>query len=128
MIAESLLAWSLVMSASLDLNSHTATGGSALAPPSVRQKDATLLPLVRSATDCIVRKVTADPRYHDGLRREEVNDLIAESMTACSGRVRAMIDAHDSMYGRGSGEAFFMGPYLDVLPSAVVHQVKAPTR
>jgi hypothetical protein len=44
--------------------------------------------------------------------------------------VRAMIDAHDRMYGAGSGEAFLLGPYLDVLPAAVVGQVKAkaPTR
>jgi len=40
------------------------------------------------------------------------------------------IDAHDRMYGAGSGEAFLLGPYLDVLPAAVVGQVKAkaPTR
>jgi hypothetical protein len=30
-----------------------------------------------------------------------------------------MIDAYDHYYGEGSGEAFFMGPYLDVLPKAV---------
>jgi hypothetical protein len=36
-----------------------------------------------------------------------------------------MMDAHDRMYGYGSGEAFLLGPYLDVLPSAVVKQVKA---
>jgi hypothetical protein len=31
------------------------------------------------------------------------------------------------MYGPGSGEAFLLGPFLDVLPSAVVRQVKART-
>jgi len=34
--------------------------------------------------------------------------------------VRAMIYAYDRYYGEGSGEAFFMGPYLDVLPKAVL--------
>ena len=29
------------------------------------------------------------------------------------------------MYGDGSGEAFLLGPYLDVLPAVVVKQVKA---
>jgi hypothetical protein len=38
-----------------------------------------------------------------------------------------MMDAHDGMYGKGSGEAFLLGPYLDVLPSAVVTQVKIKT-
>jgi hypothetical protein len=28
------------------------------------------------------------------------------------------------MYGHGSGEAFLIGPYLDVLPAAVVRQVR----
>jgi hypothetical protein len=30
-----------------------------------------------------------------------------------------MIDAYDRFFGDGSGEAFFMGPYLDALPAAV---------
>jgi len=29
-----------------------------------------------------------------------------------------MVDAYDRYYGEGAGEAFFMGPYLDVLPKA----------
>jgi hypothetical protein len=40
-------------------------------------------------------------------------------MPACLTPVRAMIDAYDRYYGDGAGEAFFMGPYLDVLPKAV---------
>ncbi len=31
-----------------------------------------------------------------------------------------MIDTYDRYYGEGTGEAFFMGPYLDVLPKAVI--------
>ncbi len=87
---------------------------------SVRQKDAALLPLVRQATDCVVRKVAADPRYSADMRPDDINDLIVDSIAACARPVRAMIDAHDRMYGSGSGEAFLLGPYLDVLPSAVV--------
>jgi hypothetical protein len=30
-----------------------------------------------------------------------------------------MIDAYDRFFGDGTGEAFFMGPYLDTLPAAV---------
>ena len=91
------------------------------------QKDAALLPLVRTATDCIVRKVTADPRFSAGMRPGEINDLIVDLIAACAQPVRAMMDAHDRMYGNGSGEAFLLGPYLDVLPSAVVRQVKIKT-
>jgi hypothetical protein len=33
--------------------------------------------------------------------------------------MRAMIDEYDRYFGDGMGEAFFMGPYLDVLPRVV---------
>jgi hypothetical protein len=62
------------------------------------------------------------------LRPDEINDLIVDSITGCKRPVRAMIDAHDRMYGHGSGEAFLLGPYLDVLPAALVRQVKAKAR
>ena len=83
---------------------------------SVQQKNAAMQPLVRTATDCIVRAVAADPRFRTDA---DLGDLIVDSMPACLTPVRAMIDAYDRYFGDGSGEAFFMGPYLDVLPKAV---------
>lgn len=85
---------------------------------SIREKMAATEPLVRSATSCIVHAVTANPRY--GSKAAELGDLIVASMPSCVVPVRAMIDAYDHYYGDGTGEAFFMGPYLDVLPKAVV--------
>jgi len=83
---------------------------------STQQKNAAVQSLVRSATDCITQTVTADPRFHT---QTDLGDLIVDSMPACLGPVRAMIDAYDRYFGQGSGEAFFMGPYLEVLPKAV---------
>jgi hypothetical protein len=123
MILEPLFGLSLVLSVSLDLQTPPAETG-AWVTMSTRQRDARLLPLVRQATECIVRSVFADPRYSADLRSGEINDLIVDSMAGCVKPVRAMIDAHDRMYGSGSGEAFLLGPYLDVLPAAVVGQVK----
>jgi hypothetical protein len=130
MILESLLGLSLVMPVSLDTQTPTSPDPAPWLQMSVRQKDAALLPLVRQATDCIVRRVSADPRYNADMRPGDINDLIADSIASCGRTVRAMINAHDRMYGDGSGEAFLLGPYLDVLPSAVVKQVKikTPTR
>jgi hypothetical protein len=91
---------------------------------SSRQKSAVMQPLVRTATDCIVRAVAADPRWKISTAAGDVNDLIVASMSTCLEPVRAMIDTHDRLFGEGSGEAFFMGPYLDVLPAAVTKQVK----
>ena len=125
MILEPLFGLSLVLNASLNMQNHAAAGTSPWTQMSVRQKDAVLLPLVLKATDCIVQRVFGHPRYSADLRADEINDLIVDSMAACMRPVRAMIDAHDRMYGAGSGEAFLLGPYLDVLPAAVVGQVKA---
>jgi hypothetical protein len=126
MILESLFGLSLVMNVSLDTAAPPANPA-AWMQMSVRQKDAALLPLVRRATDCIVRKVTADTRYNKQMRPDEFNDLIVDSISGCAQPVRAMINAHDRMYGYGSGEAFLLGPYLDVLPSAVIRQVRIKT-
>ena len=123
MILEPLFGLSLVLNVSLDFQSPAVSPGTSI-QMSTRQKDAALLPHVRRATDCIVRKVFANPRYSPELGQSEINDLIVVSMAACLGPVRAMMDAYDWMYGSGSGEAFLMGPYLDVLPAAVVGQVK----
>jgi hypothetical protein len=93
--------------------------------PSAQQKIAATEQLVRSATECIVRAVIADPRY--AKPKTELGDLIVESMPGCVAPVRAMIDAYDRYYGEGAGEAFFMGPYLDVLPKAVTQRAKSTT-
>jgi hypothetical protein len=90
---------------------------------SMQEKMAATEPLVRSATDCIVHAVIADPRYGDD-QSAKLGELIVDSMPTCVKPVRAMIDAYDRYYGDGSGEAFFMGPYLDVLPKAVTAVTK----
>jgi hypothetical protein len=123
MILKSLFGLSLVLSVSLDTQPPPANP-TAWMQMSMRQKDAALLPLVERATACIIQSVTADPRYKNELRPDEVNDLIVDSISTCKQPVRAMINAHDRMYGHGSGEAFLVGPYLDVLPAAVVRQVR----
>jgi hypothetical protein len=84
---------------------------------SAQQKNAAVQPLVRSATECIAQTVLADARFRS--HEAALGDLIVDSMNSCLGPVRAMIDAYDRYFGDGTGEAFFMGPYLDVLPAAV---------
>jgi hypothetical protein len=126
MILEPLFGLSLVLNVSLDATAPPANPAAWL-QMSVRQKEAALLPLVRRATDCIVRKVSVNPRYTANMRSDALNDLIVDSIEACGRPVQVMIDAHDRMYGHGSGEAFLLGPYLDVLPAAVVKQVRIRT-
>lgn len=93
------------------------TEPTALPTLSLQQKTAAMQPLMRSATECIARTVRADPRL--GQRNVDLGDLIVNSVSSCTAQVRAMIEAYDRYFGDGEGEAFFMGPYLDVLPIAV---------
>jgi len=101
--------------------------GPAIAPDShlsAPQKSAAMQPLVRSATECITRAVHADPRL--GKEAAGLGDLIVDAVPSCRREVRAMIDAFDHYFGEGSGETFFMGPYLDALPTAVSKAVASP--
>jgi hypothetical protein len=86
---------------------------------SLQQKNAALQALMRSATECIARTVAAHPRFQKQAPNADLGDLIVASVPNCVGPVRAMIDAYDRFFGDGTGEAFFMGPYLDALPTAV---------
>jgi hypothetical protein len=83
-----------------------------------QQKNAAMQPLVRSATECIARAVAGDPRFGKN-SPSDLGDLITDSIPGCLRSVRAMIDGYDRYFGDGAGEAFFMGPYLDVLPTVV---------
>jgi hypothetical protein len=86
---------------------------------SLQQKTAAVQALVRSATECIARTVAAHPGFRKQAPHTDLGDLIVASVPSCVTPVRAMIDAYDRYFGDGSGEAFFMGPYLDALPAAV---------
>ena len=122
MIPAIVVGLSLVIGVSVDKQVQDrlgAPGADTAAHMSTQQKNAAVRPLVRSATECVARTVSASPRFDDEIRRGDINELIVDSMTSCVDAMRAMIDAYDRYYGMGSGETFFAGPYLDVLPAAV---------
>jgi hypothetical protein len=121
MILAPLFGAALVVAVATGPSAGPADGANAL---SAQQKTAATGPLVRSATQCLVQAVTADPRYGD-IKSAAIGDLIVDSMPSCLTPVRAMIDAYDRYYGAGSGEAFFMGPYLDLLPKFLPKPVAA---
>lgn len=88
-------------------------------PPSgltMTQKRAALQPVLQTATECVARAVAADMKAKPST---DLGDLIVDSMSICADSMRAMIEAHDRYFGVGSGEAFFVGPYLELLPKAV---------
>ena len=122
LVAKSLLAASLIVPVAVDRNVQWPPPQRGTAMP-VELKDATVRPLVSSATECIARKVSADPRFAE-VSGAEFNNLIVESVPSCVDDLRSMIDAYDRLYGEGAGETFFMGPYLEDLPAAVTVRVK----
>ncbi len=128
MILEATFGLSLVFNVSLNIAVPASVDPAVWTQMSVPQKDAVLLPLVRRATACIVQAASVDSRHSRAMRPDEINDLIVDSVAACRGPVRAMIRVHDRLYGKGSGEAFLLGPYLDVLPAALIRQVKIKPR
>jgi hypothetical protein len=83
---------------------------------SSQQRTTAVQPFISRATECVARTVAADPRYPAA---HDIGDLIVDSMPVCAGLMRSMIDTYDAYFGDGTGEAFFSGPYLDVLPAAV---------
>ena len=125
MLAAALLGLSLVVNVSFEPNDLTPNAGvKATAQMSPRQKLTTLRPLIRSANECVLHSVTADPRYRPALASADMNELIVASMTPCADAMRSLIEAHDRLFGEGSGETFFMGPYLDGLPLSIDKMVK----
>jgi len=81
-----------------------------------QQRTAAVQPFITRATECVARSVASDPRSSDA---SKLGDLIVDSMPVCADLMRSMIDTYDQYFGDGTGEAFFSGPYLDVLPTAV---------
>src|SRR5262245_23346814 len=115
MILGPLVGLSLVISVAVESGTQVSPGRMRTTMTD-QQKNQVMQPLVRSATECILRAVTTHPRIQASIKDADVRDLIVESMPSCADSMRAMIDGHDELYGEGSGETFFMGPYLDMLP------------
>lgn len=129
MILKALAGLSLVVTVAIDTQlTDPATNAGSAAHMSMQQKNAAVQPLVRSATDCVARIVSRDPRFSDQSKNGDINELIVDSMPSCVDPMRAMIDAYDRYFGAGTGESFFAGPYLDVLPAAVHRALERNTR
>jgi hypothetical protein len=124
MILAPLLGASLVLSVSVDPG-NPLSQSKAIKEISLQQKNQIMQPLIRSATDCVVRTVVAELRIHPlNKKTTDMRDLIVSSMPSCIDAMRAMIDAHDRLYGEGTGETFFNGLFLDMLPASVIKSVE----
>lgn len=136
MISAPLLAPLVAVSLAVAVATSTVTTAMAATGPidpqprrsGIASPHATLQGMVTATTDCIVRTIAADPRFQQASADAMIGELIVDSMPACAGTVRELIDAYDASFGDGTGEAFFMGPFLDVLPTAATRILKAAPR
>jgi hypothetical protein len=104
------------------------TGADPGAHMSTKQKLAIVQNYVTRATECVAHGVAADPRFARLPDLHDLGELIVQSVPSCAELMRAMIECYDDYFGAGAGEAFFSGPYLDVLPSAVAKLVEDAPR
>ena len=129
MILQTLAGLSLVVTVAVESHLADPIGrAGSISQMSMQQRNAAVQPLVRSATECVARTVSADPRFSADTKGVDINDLIVDSMPSCVTPMRAMMDAYDHYFGMGTGESFFTGPYLDVLPAAVHRLLERGTR
>jgi hypothetical protein len=80
------------------------------------EKRAAVERLVGRATECIVQRIAADPRYRGA---HDLGDLVIDALPPCMTPVRAMVEGYDDYFGVGSGEKFFIGPFLRRLATAL---------
>src|SRR5260221_5437944 len=106
MILGSLVGLSFIVNVSVESGIQP-TLGNAANGLSAQQKGAVMLPFVRTATECVLRTVAADPKIRASLEAADVRDLIVASMPSCADPMRTMIEAHDRLYGDGSRDASF---------------------
>ena len=71
---------------------------------------------VNRATDCVIQAIQNDQGTS---AQTPIGDLIVAVMPSCTDRMHAMIESFDDTYGAGSGEKFFSGAFLDLLPLVV---------
>lgn len=89
------------------------------------QKRKIHLPYVRAATNCISQSLLMAP---DAVRLAKqgqwADALRAMPKGQCGAEISTLISTHDQLYGAGTGQTFFAGPYISDLPRALGNRLK----
>ena len=67
---------------------------------------------VDRVTSCVGTHVAASANYG----KQALPDLITEKMAECAQPARELVEIIDDCFGKGVGEQYFLGAYLDTLP------------
>lgn len=114
------LAWGMLLAvlppAPLNASIHpSVTSLNVEVPLTGAEKAAQVEPYTNATTACIIQAMSKGA----AVQVSEVTDRIVVAFQQCSAPARALIEVHDRLYGEGTGELFFNGPYLDALPAQV---------
>src|SRR5690348_14360720 len=92
-----------------------------LSPPPLTeaQKRKMLLPYIRAVTDCVARGIGTNQTAMYYARQDRWPDAIKNMSGSCREEAVPLIEAHDRLYGAGTGQVFFNGPYIADLPRAL---------
>src|SRR5262245_20717651 len=78
------------------------------------EKAAVVQRVINHATDCVVHQIRASTQS-----TQDLGEQIVAAMPTCAETMRAMIESFDTTYGEGTGETFFSGSFLDLLPQVI---------
>lgn len=89
------------------------------------QKRKIHLPYVRAATNCISNFLMANPESLRLARQGRWADALQTMPKGqCGAEISVLVTTHDQLYGAGTGQTFFTGPYITDLPRALGTRLK----
>jgi len=91
-------------------------------PPriSVQEKYERVKPLITEAVICFARNIASFPLG----KAKDLGDEIQAAAPACVGAINVLIEGYDVYFGKGAGDHYFNGPFLDMLPERVMDYLK----
>lgn len=98
----------LALASSADARPHKHPPTPAVNPVAA---EALLAPLRKAATDCFAETVMANPRATTHARAGRWYEAAGVTGFLCRPEVAALIQAHDRLYGKKTGERYFKGGY-----------------
>ncbi|GJE26179.1 hypothetical protein [Methylobacterium organophilum] len=102
-------------------------GGVAQARPAARvntNAEAVLAPLREAATTCFAETVMSNPKATRLAQEGRWVEAAGVIGFVCRPEVANMMRTHDRLYGRGTGERYFEGPYARHLDKALAERLE----
>lgn len=99
--------------------------GVAGAGDSETQKRIEVLPYIRAASDCVAKEVVQENDAKAALQSLDIefSSLSSNPLSRCGFTIKDMIYAHERIYGAGTGETFYAGPYKQDVKRAVLSRM-----